>query len=132
MTTKHSTRIFRIIPFLERQQSFVFEIFIQYTYIGIGSCCTNVRHYHHTINPCTALACKISGLKDIQRHLQTVYFRVYNSSTFNARPFDEKNKTKTTKNEKTKKLSHAGAKRKIERFKGFKFCTIIGRFQVTS
>ena len=29
-----------------------------------------------TINPFTAPACKISGLKDARKHLQTVYFPV--------------------------------------------------------
>ena len=71
------------------------------------------------INPFTALACKISGLKGARRHLQTAYFRVYNPSTFNAMRFDEKPFTSRCEKEK-------------ERLTGFKFRTIIGRFQVTS
>ena len=30
----------------------------------------------HNINPLTAAACKLSGLKDARTHLQTVYFLV--------------------------------------------------------
>jgi len=42
----------------------------------------------------------------------------YNASTFNAVHFDEKN-------------SHDSAKKKTERFMGFKICTFNGHFQVT-
>ena len=41
------------------------------------------------INPFTAPACTISGLKDAQTYLQTVYFLVLQQSTFNVILFDE-------------------------------------------
>ena len=41
------------------------------------------------ISPFTAPACNISGLKDARTRLQTVYFPVLNTSTFNAVRFDE-------------------------------------------
>ena len=40
------------------------------------------------INPFTAPACKISGLKDARTRLQTVDFRSNNATTFNATRFD--------------------------------------------
>ena len=57
-------------------------------------CCTCVllvfRVLIHSLNPFTLPACKISGLKDAQMHLQTVYiFRSYNTSALNAMRFDE-------------------------------------------
>ena len=41
------------------------------------------------LNPFTVPACKISGLKDAQTRLQTVYIPVLQQSTFNAMCFDE-------------------------------------------
>ena len=40
---------------------------------------------------------KFPGLKDARKYLQTVYFRSYNTSTFNAVRFDKKKKNKKKK-----------------------------------
>ena len=69
------------------------------------------------INPLTAPACKISGLKDAWTHLRTVYlpFLRHLSSVLCV----------------SMKIL-LSAKKKTEAIKGFKFYTFIGCFQVTS
>ena len=76
-------------------------------------------------NPFTAPACTISGLNDTRKRLQTVYFPVllhlFSMLCGVLMEF----------------LSHASPKRrkkekKKKRFKGFKFRTFMGRFQMTS
>ena len=69
---------------------------------------------YEAFTPITAAVCKLSGLKDGWMRLQTVHFP-FNAAT----RFDEV-------------LSHASVKKKTQRFKGFKFRTFNGRFQVTS
>ena len=56
------------------------------------------------VNPCTAPACKISGMKDARTRLQTVYFQSYNTSTVNAiiTRFDENRLTCVCENEDKK------------------------------
>ena len=70
-------------------------------------------------NPFTAAACEISGLKDAGTCLQTVCFPVLLHLLLILCVL-------------TKVLPHAGAKKKTERLKGFKFRTFTRRFQVTS
>ena len=69
------------------------------------------------LNPFTAPACKIFGLKDGRACRQDI-FRSYNPSTFNAMRFDENPFTRQREKE-------------IKRLKDFRFRTFIGRFQVT-
>ena len=54
------------------------------------------------VNPLTATACKISGLKDGRTRLQTVYFRSWNTSAFSAMRFDENPFTCQLKKKKKK------------------------------
>ena len=69
--------------------------------------------------PFTASAEKVLGLKDARTRLQTVYFLLlwYLLSVVCV---------------SMKILSCASAKKKTETITGFKLCTVIGRFQVTS
>ena len=81
---------------------------------------TIARPSQYKINPLTAPACQISGLKDARTRLQTVYFPVlyhiyFQCYAFWGNPFRSLCKRK-----------------KAKRLKGFKFGTFIGRFQVTS
>ena len=103
-----------------------------------------LRYHTHSFDPFTARVCKITRLKDARRRLQSVHcsqysqyiavstvstlhggacsqyiFRSGNLSTFNAMRLDENPFTCQCEKEK-------------KRFKGFKFRTIIGRFQLTS
>ena len=71
------------------------------------------------INPFTAPDCTISGLKDAGTRLQTVYFPVLQHIYCQYYVL-------------MKIFSHASAKQKTKRLKGFTFCSFIGRFQVTS
>ena len=66
---------------------------------------TNTR-FHVSINPFTAPACKMFGLKDARTRQQTVYFQSCNTSTFNdiIMPFNENPFTCSAK-KKTKRVS---------------------------
>ena len=68
-----------------------------------------------TINPFTAPACKISGLKDARTHLQTVYFPVLwrCATCFDGNPFT---------------YNYASAKKENKNLTGFRFRSFIGRF----
>ena len=52
-------------------------------------CCYYYYYYYCSINPFTAPACKMSGLKDARTRLRTVYFPVPWQFAFNAIRFDE-------------------------------------------
>ena len=72
-----------------------------------------------SLNPFTAPACNISGLKDARTRLQTVNFPVYATSASNAMSFDENRFTSQCEKEDTI-------------LKGLKFRAFIGCSQVTS
>ena len=80
--------------------------------------CLFVMQLLISLQPLHAVACNISRLKDVQTHLQTVYFRSITHLL-------------SVLCVLLKNLSHASVKKKTERLKGFRFRTINGRFQVT-
>ena len=72
-----------------------------------------------SLTPSLPQPVRFPGWKMHGRTCKQYIFRSYNTSTFNAMRFDEI-------------LSHASAKKKTKRLKGFKFRTFNYRFQVTS
>ena len=71
------------------------------------------------INPFTAPACKISGLKDARTHLKNSLFSGPVTSPFSVMHFDENLLRSQCEKENKKRL------------KDFKSCTFIGSFEVT-
>ena len=93
-----------------------YRIFNVHIYIYLFACVYTRRTSGYSLNPFTAPACKISGLKDVRSRLLTVYFfRSYNvyfqccvSITI---------------------LSQDSAKNKAKTVQSFKFCTFLVVFK---
>ena len=80
--------------------------------------CTLCTPRKRKLNPFTATACKISGLKDTGTRLKRYIFRSCNISFQCCVSI--------------KILLHDSVKNTTETVTGFKFCTFIGRLQMTS
>lgn len=84
----------------------------------VNEALTAVSHWSF-FNPFTATACKISGQKKcMDAPANTVVFGPL-SPTFSAVPFDKS------------PFTHTNAKKKSERLKGLKCCTLIDHFHLT-